>query len=133
MGIQVETVRSVEVPTRMVHGPGSIARLGGLVRGLGVRRPLLVTDRGVAAAGLADRALAHLEGAVLFADVYPNPDIELVGRASAESFLGPARADGGRPDVRQPDTRRRDVTLPVEQEVGGDAHDGEVPDLPLEL
>ncbi len=83
MSVEVETVRTVELPTRIVHGPGAISQLGDVVRDLGVTRPLLVTDKGVAGAGLADRAIEHLEGAVLFDDVYANPDIELVGRASA--------------------------------------------------
>ena len=76
-------MRSVEVPTRMVHGPGALARLGELQRELGIARPLLVTDKGVAAAGLVDRALEQLDGAVLFDGVRPNPDIELVGEGSA--------------------------------------------------
>ena len=83
MSVEVETVRTVEVPTRIVHGPGAISGLGDLTRELGIRRPFLVTDRGVAAAGLADEALKHLDGAVVFDGVYPNPDVELVGRASA--------------------------------------------------
>ena len=83
MSIEVETVRSVDVPTRIVHGPGGISRLGDLVRELGVTRPLLVTDQGVVAAGLAEAGLRHLEDAVVFDDVYANPDIELVGRAAA--------------------------------------------------
>jgi choline dehydrogenase len=83
VSVEVETVRAVEVPTRIVHGAGAIARLGDLVAELGVTRPLLVTDKGVVAAGLADTALAHLDGAVLFDDVRPNPDIELVARASS--------------------------------------------------
>jgi choline dehydrogenase len=83
MTVEVETVRAVEVPTRIVHGPGAISRLGAEIRALGVTRPLLVTDKGVAAAGLADRALEHLDGAVVFDGVYANPDIELVGRAAA--------------------------------------------------
>jgi choline dehydrogenase len=83
MGIQVDTVRAVELPTRIVHGLGALERLGQLVAELGVRRPLLVTDPGVVGAGLADRARSHLNGATVFADVYPNPDIELVGRVSA--------------------------------------------------
>ena len=62
MPVEVETVRSVEVPTRLVHGPGALARLGETLRELGVTRPLLVTDPGVVAAGLADRALEHLDG-----------------------------------------------------------------------
>jgi choline dehydrogenase len=83
VSVEVETVRTVEVPTRIVHGPGAIARLGELVGELGVARPFLVTDKGVAAAGLAEIALGHLDDAVLFDGVQPNPDIELVGRASA--------------------------------------------------
>jgi choline dehydrogenase len=83
MAVQVDPVRSVEVPTRLVHGLGAIERLGELVRGLGITRPLLVTDPGVAGAGLADRALAQLNGAAVFADVYANPDLELVRRVSA--------------------------------------------------
>ena len=82
MSVEVETVRTVEVPTRLVHGPGAIFRLGELTGKMGVQRPFLVTDRGVVSAGLLDQALEHLEGAVVFDEVQPNPDIELVGRAS---------------------------------------------------
>jgi choline dehydrogenase len=83
MPVEVETVRAVEVPTRLVHGPGALARLGEMLRELGVTRPLLVTDPGVAAAGLADRALEHLEDAVVFDGVRPNPDIALVNEGAA--------------------------------------------------
>src|SRR5829696_7129754 len=67
----------------MVHGPGALARLGELQRELAIAKPLLVTDKGVGAAGLVDRALEHLAGAVLFDGVRPNPDLELVGEGSA--------------------------------------------------
>jgi choline dehydrogenase len=83
MSVEVETVRTVEVPTRLIHGLGAISRLDEHLKELGVKRPLLVTDKGVVSAGLADEALEHLEGAVVFDEVQPNPDIELVGRASA--------------------------------------------------
>ncbi len=83
MSVELETVRTVDVPTRIVHGPGAIARLGELLAQLGVERPFLVTDKGVVDAGLAEIALAHLEGATVFDEVRPNPDIELVGRARA--------------------------------------------------
>ena len=82
MPLEVDAVRAVEVPTRVVHGPGALARLGEALRELGVTRPLLVTDPGVAAAGLVERALEHLEGAVVFDEVRPNPDIELVDRGA---------------------------------------------------
>jgi choline dehydrogenase len=83
MSVKVETVRNVEVPTRMVHGTGAISSLGELVRELGVKRPFLLTDRGVVSAGLADRALESLENAFVFDGVRANPDVELVGEASA--------------------------------------------------
>jgi choline dehydrogenase len=83
VSVEVETVRTVEVPTRLVHGAGAIARVGELAKQLGITRPLLVTDKGVVAAGLADATLAHLDNAVLFDAVRPNPDVELVGRASS--------------------------------------------------
>jgi choline dehydrogenase len=86
VSVEIETIRSVEVPTRLVHGPGAIARLGDVVHELGVTRPLLVTDPGVAAAGLAERALERLENAVVFDRVRPNPDIALVDEG-AELYL----------------------------------------------
>jgi choline dehydrogenase len=83
MGVQVATVRSVELPTRIVHGAGALAHLGALASELGIERPLVVTDPGVTAAGLAERALAQLNGAPVFDRVRPNPDVELVAEVSA--------------------------------------------------
>jgi len=83
MSVQIETIRAVEIPARIVHGPGAIGGLGELVKELGVERPFLVTDAGVVSAGLADAALKHLEGAFVFDGVRPNPDVDLVGMASA--------------------------------------------------
>ncbi|MDQ4082767.1 MAG: iron-containing alcohol dehydrogenase [Actinomycetota bacterium] len=83
MSVQVETVRSVEVPTRIVHGPGAVAQLAELARELGVTQPFVVTDKGCVAAGVVEQALRHVDDAVLFDEVEPNPSIELVGRAAA--------------------------------------------------
>jgi choline dehydrogenase len=83
MPVAVETIRTVEMPTKLVHGPGAIARLGEVMKELAVTRPLLVTDPGVAAAGLAERALERLNGAVVFDQVRPNPDIGLVDEGAA--------------------------------------------------
>ena len=70
--------------TRLVFGAGTLARLGELARDLGGRRTLLVTDRGIAAAGHADRARAALEQAGLavavFDTVRENPTTLDVGR-----------------------------------------------------
>ena len=83
MAVEIETIRSVEVPTRLVHGTGTLSRLGDVLGELGVTHPLLVTDPGVAAAGLAERALEQLDDAVVFDQVRPNPDIALVDEAAA--------------------------------------------------
>jgi choline dehydrogenase len=83
MGAQVDPIRTVDIPTRIVHGRGALAWLGRTVGELGVRRPLVVTDAGLVEAGLVARALAQLTDAVVFADVRANPDIELIDRGAA--------------------------------------------------
>ncbi len=64
-------------PTRVVSGPGSIARLGELARELGDTRVLLVTDPGLEEAGHPQRAMASLREAglevFLFDGVECNP------------------------------------------------------------
>jgi choline dehydrogenase len=45
-------------------------------------RPLIVTDQGVVAAGVAAPVLEALSRAVVFADARANPDVELIDRAS---------------------------------------------------
>lgn len=64
-------------PTRVVIGPGALATLPEEVARLGMRRPLVVTDRGVVQAGLAARVHDLLARAGLggsrFEDVTPNP------------------------------------------------------------
>ncbi len=101
MSIEVEAVRTIETPTRLVHGPGAITRIGEVVEGLGVTRPLVVTDAGVVAAGLASRALERLPGAVVFDEVRPNPDIALIDRAARlyadEACDGLVAIGGGSP------------------------------------
>ena len=64
-------------PTRIVFGPGAVRELGNEAKHLGIARPLLVTDRGVVACGLAEQILAESRRAglapSLFEDVDPNP------------------------------------------------------------
>jgi len=64
-------------PTRILLGAGALKRLAEEVKRLGLERPLLVTDRGVVQAGLAERVIDVLSGAgvvhVLFAGVTPDP------------------------------------------------------------
>ncbi len=64
-------------PTRIVLGPGALARLPAHLGRLGVTRPLVVTDAGVVRAGLAARLHGVLEAAGVraarFEEVQPNP------------------------------------------------------------
>jgi choline dehydrogenase len=81
------TVRSFEIPTVMKHGLGAIRTLADEVRALGVRRPLVVTDPGVARAGILDTALAALKAGrveyAVFDRVAANPPIALVDQGAA--------------------------------------------------
>src|SRR5205085_1842829 len=62
---------------RIVFGTGSLQRLGELARGAGIRRPLVVTDPGIVAAGHMDRAREALAAAglepVVYDRVHENP------------------------------------------------------------
>ncbi len=101
MTADVELVRVIDTPTQLVHGPGALSRLADVVACLGIRRPLLVTDEGVLAAGIAGRVLDALGNPVVFADVRPNPDVELVDEAAAlyaaEGCDGLVALGGGSP------------------------------------
>ncbi|MGH2695697.1 MAG: iron-containing alcohol dehydrogenase, partial [Actinomycetota bacterium] len=74
-------IRSYESPTRVVHGVGAIRSLGQEAQRLGITRPLVVTDGGIAAAGILDDAVGALRAAgldpVVFDEVRANPPIAL--------------------------------------------------------
>ncbi len=101
MSVDVDLVRIIDTPTQLVHGPGALARLADVVACLDVSRPLLVTDEGVLAAGIAGRVVDALGDPIVFADVRPNPDIELVDQAAAlyaaEECDGLVAVGGGSP------------------------------------
>jgi choline dehydrogenase len=82
------TLRTYQSPTRLVQRLGAIKELGNEASLLGMRRPLLVTDAGVKAAGLLDTALEALRGSdvepVVFDKVKANPGVELVDAGAAE-------------------------------------------------
>ncbi|MBI4606745.1 MAG: iron-containing alcohol dehydrogenase [Planctomycetes bacterium] len=81
--------------TRVVFGPGTIERLGDLVRELGAPRVLLVTDPGIVRAGHAGHGRRSLEAAGLevavFDGVEENPTTAHVERGVA--FAREARID----------------------------------------
>ena len=65
-------------PTAVKLGAGRIRELADHCKALGMKRPLLVTDRGLATMAITGRALDILEagglGRAIFADVDPNPN-----------------------------------------------------------
>jgi alcohol dehydrogenase class IV len=60
-------------PTRIWAGPGRIAELTEACSQLRIRRPLIVTDRGLVQQPMLQSALATLPRAALFGDVKGNP------------------------------------------------------------
>jgi alcohol dehydrogenase class IV len=73
--------------TRVVYGPGALARLGELARELGFRRTLLVSDEGLVQAGYVAAATRSLTEAgvasVPFHDFGHDPDSDMVARGAA--------------------------------------------------
>jgi alcohol dehydrogenase len=85
--------------TRLVFGPGMLQRLGELAREAGMRRPLVVTDAGIVAAGHVERACRSLAAAglepVVDDRVHENPttrDVEecvaIAREAGIDGFIG---------------------------------------------
>jgi len=80
------------LPTRIVFGPGSIRSIGEELSLLGVKRPLIVTDAGVRAAGIPEKVLAQLPPGtenLLFDGVEANPkDINVAEGADRYRAFG---------------------------------------------
>ena len=88
--------------TAIDFGPGELRVLATAPDELGMKRPLLVADKGVKAAGLLDKALALLPaGTPLFLDTPPNPTESAVHAAvamyRAEGCDGVVALGGGSP------------------------------------
>ncbi|NDW05975.1 iron-containing alcohol dehydrogenase [Jiella pacifica] len=64
--------------TRIEFGEGEISRLGDLLAELGVKRPLVCTDRGLVTTGLVERVTAGLADAVIFDGTPANPTEDAV-------------------------------------------------------
>ncbi|WP_421696151.1 iron-containing alcohol dehydrogenase [Aestuariivirga sp.] len=69
--------RNINYPTAIKYGPGRIKELAEFCKANGIKRPLVVTDKGLAAMPMVADILADLKAAglkaALFADVRPNP------------------------------------------------------------
>ncbi len=88
--------------TSIDFGPGTLASLADATREMAMKRPLLVADKGVLAAGLVAKASADLPaGTPLFLDTPPNPTEAAVKAAlamyRAESCDGIVALGGGSP------------------------------------
>ena len=85
-----------QAATRLVVGPGTIARLGELARELGGTRALVTSDHGIMAAGHTAAGIESLQAAGITTEVFSafteNP-------SSAEVEAGAAVARGFRPDL----------------------------------
>jgi len=81
-------VGTISYLTTTEFGPGSLAKLADGLTGLGIRRPLLVRDRGLAATPLVERVRALCPaGTPLFLDVPTNPTEE-AALAALEVYRG---------------------------------------------
>jgi alcohol dehydrogenase len=96
---------SFHMPTKVIHGFNAIAQLGKEARMTGIRKALLVTDRGVRGAGLIDSGLKSLEleaiPAVVFDEVEVDPGTKTVMRGvdllRSEDCNGVVIIGGGSP------------------------------------
>ena len=70
--------------TRIEFGEGEVARLPEFLAALGVRHPLIATDKGLVSSGLVDRVRELVgDGAVVFDGTPANPTEEAVNVAYA--------------------------------------------------
>ena len=82
----MESFEALLGPSRIVHGAGSLDRLGELTRELGATRVLLVTDSGLREAGHVERACIALREASLKTTVYDGVEIDPTTRHVAEGL-----------------------------------------------
>jgi len=80
-------VHGFECPTRVFYGRRASNEVGRRLGELGVSRALLVSDRGVAGAGIVERIAGHIRdaglGVAVYAETQPNPTVTNVAEAAA--------------------------------------------------
>lgn len=84
MNSDTELPSALNLP-RVLFAPGSLSALAGELEALGVHKPLLVTDQGLVAAGLASRAIAACgkNAPEIFDNVTENPLFSDVDKGAA--------------------------------------------------
>src|SRR5947209_20210644 len=89
-------VHLFECPTRVFYGRGVSSEVGRRLGELGVSRALLVSDSGVAGAGIVDRIAGHMRdaglGVAVYAETQPNPT---AANAAGGAALYRGRGCGG--------------------------------------
>lgn len=78
--------------SQVYFGVGAILNLAPVLRGLGARRALVVTDRGVREAGILDEPVSALSssgvGCMVYDDIRPEPD-----ESAVDSLINAARSE----------------------------------------
>lgn len=91
-----EGIHAFACPTEVVFGRGSAGQVGERLAALGVTRALVVSDPGVAGAGIVDRIVAAIEAegieTAVYAETQPNPTTANV--AQAAELYRERRCDG---------------------------------------
>ncbi len=82
--MSADQVFSFQAPANVTFGRGAIGQLSEIVKGLG-SRAMVISDPGIAAAGILDRVRSWLHDAGVateaYTDVEPNPSVETVHKA----------------------------------------------------
>jgi len=73
MSINNELLRTQIFGASIEFGIGSVRNIALNLKQLNAVKPLIVTDKGVANAGIVDKVLQQLDTYAIFDDVQPNP------------------------------------------------------------
>lgn len=84
-------INAYSFPTDIRIGPGARKLLPAVIEALGLKRPILLTDRGVAAQAFVSEIAALAGGVPVFSDMGGNPD-ERQARAALDAYRA-AKAD----------------------------------------
>jgi hydroxyacid-oxoacid transhydrogenase len=84
------------VSTPITFGPGAVDEAGWELKQLGVRRVMIVTDPGVAGAGIADKVLQKIESQNIECEVFDRVGVEpsLASMQEAADFAAEGEFDG---------------------------------------
>ncbi|HEV2379265.1 MAG TPA: iron-containing alcohol dehydrogenase [Terriglobia bacterium] len=129
-------------PNRIIFGPGAIAQLADIAGGLGIRRPLVVTDPGIAGCGLLERITGLLqagrmdcavfdrvEGNPTEASVFPGLEIYRGQRSDGIIALGGGSAMDAAKVIRLAVTHHDALETYDDLKNGGDRITGNIPPM----